>query len=136
MVKKRAQAGVEYMIIIGFVTMAILAILLLANTYSGLIKDRIKLNQLETFSIQLVNHAESVFFAGEPSITTISLYLPAGVQDITVNSDAIITTTSTTTGNNIRSFSSRVPLQGTINAGEGIHTITIEAKSDHVLLTD
>lgn len=136
MIKKRAQAGVEYMIVIGFVTLAILTILLLANTYSGLIKDRLKINQLETFSVQLVNHAESVFFSGEPSITTVSLYLPAGVQDITVNSDAIISTISTSTGTNIRSFSSRVPLQGTIRIGEGVHSIKLEAKSDYVLITD
>jgi len=129
---KKAQAGVEYMIIIGFVTFAILTILVLAFTYSGLIKDRIKINQIESFSIQLINNAESVFFSGEPSIATISLYLPDGVQNIVIDGNDVVVTSSSSSGQNIRAFKSSVPLQGTLTAGEGLRTIVLEAKANYV----
>src|SRR3989344_2959010 len=132
----KAQAGVEYMIIISFVTFAIMAILLLAYFYSGLIHDRIKINQVESFGIQLVNQAESVFFSGEPSIATIRLYLPDGVQSINVNSDSLVIISSTSTGENVRSFTSRVPLQGNISASEGTKTITLRAEEDYVSMNN
>ena len=123
------------MIIIGFVTFAILVILVMAFTYSGLIKDRIKANQIESFTIQLINNAESVFFSGEPSISTIQLYLPEGVQAITINTNEIVVTFSSSSGQNIRAFSSNVPLQGTLTSGEGTRTITLEAKANYVMIS-
>ena len=135
LIKKRAQAGVEYMIIIGFVTFAVMAILVIATVYSGLIKDKIKINQLEKFSMQVINHAESVFFAGEPSSATVRLFLPQGVSEIQVDPGGLLVTVSTSTGDNVLFFNSRVPLEGIISVGEGIRTIKIEAKSDHVLIS-
>ena len=82
--KKRAQIGVEYMIIVGFVTFAIMSVLVLAIFYSGQIKDSIKLNEVENFVAQLISSAESVFFAGEPSKTTVRLYLPEGVESLEI----------------------------------------------------
>ena len=135
LVKKRAQAGVEYMIIIGFVTFAVMSILVIATLYSGLIKDKIKINQLEKFSMQVINHAESVFFAGEPSSATVRLFLPQGVSEIQVDPGGLLVTVATSTGDNVLFFNSRVPLEGSISVGEGIRTIKIEAKSDHVLIS-
>jgi len=132
---RNAQVGVEYMIIVGFITFAIMSVIALAFFYSGQIKDRIKLNQVEGFATQLVSSAESVFFAGEPSKTTVRLYLPEGVSDISVVSDAIIITTNVGGGQNKRAFTSRVTLQGAITPEEGIKKLTLEAKLDHVLIT-
>jgi len=36
---------------------------------------------VESFGEQLINSAESVYFAGEPSKTVVSLYLPEGVRN-------------------------------------------------------
>ncbi len=133
--KKRAQIGIEYMIIIGFVTFAVLSVLSLAFVYSSQIKDRIRLNQVENFATQLVNSAESVFFSGEPSKATIRLYLPEGVENISIDSNYLVITTHTSSGENKQSFKSRVPIQGTISSGEGIKKLSLEAKEDYVLIS-
>jgi len=133
--KKRAQIGIEYMIIIGFVTFAVLSVLALAFVYSSQIKDRIRLNQVGNFATQLVNSAESVFFSGEPSKATIRLYLPEGVENISIDSNYLIVTTHTSSGENKQSFKSRVPIQGTISSGEGIKKLSLEAKEDYVLVS-
>ena len=67
----KAQVGIEYMMVVGFVTLAIVSVLTLAYFYSDQIKDSIRLNQVESFAMQILNSAESVFFAGEPSKTTV-----------------------------------------------------------------
>jgi len=133
--RKKAQAGVEYMIILGFITFAITLVLVLAISYSGNIKDRVKLNQAENFATQLVNSAESVFFAGEPSKTTVRLYLPEGIQNIEIISDYLVITMKVSTGENKRAYKSRVPIQGNIAIGEGIRKLSLEAKEDYVLVS-
>ncbi|MBI3622885.1 hypothetical protein HY212_02280 [Candidatus Pacearchaeota archaeon] len=134
--KKRGQVGIEYIMIVGFVTFAIISIIALAFFYSGQIKDRIRLNQVENFATQLVNSAESVFSAGEPSKATLKLYLPDGVQSIEINQDYILITTQTEGGQNKRSFDSQVPLQpGIITPEEGIKKLSIVATANNVVIS-
>ncbi len=131
----KAQVGVEYMIIVGFVTVAIISILGFAYFYSNQIKDQIKANQLESFATQLINSAESVFFSGEPSKTTISLYLPEGVESIVIAPDSIVITTQTSSGKDIQAFRSKVPISGTITSTGGIKKLSIEAQASDVLIS-
>lgn len=133
--EKKGQVGIEYMIIVGFVSFAVIAILLLAFFYSGQIKDSIKLNQAENFAEQLIGSAESVFFAGEPSKTTISLYLPDNVENIDITNDYVTITMQLSTGQNIRSYETRVPLQGTITTSEGIKKLTLTATETNVVIS-
>lgn len=132
---QKAQVGVEYMIIVGFVTFAIMSILVLAMFYSGQVKDKVKLNQVESFANQLLNSAESVFFAGEPSKTTISLYLPDGVKEINITSNYLVISVTTSSGENKRAYESKVPIQGTISTGEGIKKLTLEATNNYLLIS-
>jgi len=132
--QKKGQVGIEYMIIIGFVTFATISILSLAIFYSGQVRDDIKLNQVESFAIQLISSAESVFFAGEPSKATVRLYLPEGVQSIDVSSEGLFITTQGSHGINKRLFSSRVPISGTITTTQGTKKITLTATETEVLI--
>jgi hypothetical protein len=132
---KRSQVGVEYLLVVGFISFAIISILALSYFYSGQIKDRIKLNQVEGFATQLVGFCESVFFAGEPSMKTVRLYLPDGVESIEINSDNIVITTIVSGGaQNKRVYESKVPLQGSITVEEGIKKLSLEATQDYVLI--
>jgi hypothetical protein len=130
--RNRGQVGTEYMIIVGFVTLAITTILVLSLFYSNQIKDKIKNNNIESFATQLVSSAETVFFSGEPSKTTIKLYLPEGVEAIDIYVDMVVVTSRTSGGSlNIRAFQSKVPLNGTLSNLEGLKKIVIEAKATH-----
>jgi hypothetical protein len=131
---ERAQAGIEYMIIIAFVTFAIMSVLGLAVFYSGQVRDDIKLNQIENFAIQLINSAESVFFAGEPSKTTVRLSLPSGVSSVNVTDEGLFFVVYVSGGQTKRLFESRVPLAGSFNINEGLKRITLTANETHVII--
>mgnify|MGYP001561751496 CR=1 FL=1 len=134
---RKSQIGVEYLIVVGFVTFAIMSVVVLAFFYSGQIKDRIKLSQVEGFANQLIVFSEDIFFSGEPSKTTIKIYIPEGVQSIAVNPDSIVVTTSVSGGTNIRVFESKVPLQGSIiNIGEGLRKISLVARENYVEISE
>jgi uncharacterized protein (UPF0333 family) len=133
--KKRGQIGVEYMIIIGFVTFAITVILIFAYFYSDQVKDKIRMNQIENFGLQVVNSAESVFYSGEPSKSTVRYYLPDGVTGINITENYLVIEVSTSTGVNRIAYESRVPLNGTIEPGEGIRVLVLEATEDYLQIS-
>ncbi|MBU0894694.1 MAG: hypothetical protein KKF48_00325 [Nanoarchaeota archaeon] len=133
---KKAQVGIEYMIVISFVTFAVMSVLVIAMFYSDKIKDRIKLNQVESFFTQLLNSAESVFFSGEPSKTSISLFLPAGIGEITIYDEYILVVTSTSSGDNREIFRSDVPIQGTISITEGTKKLVLTAYENYLDISE
>ncbi|MEM3113483.1 MAG: hypothetical protein QXI33_03630 [Candidatus Pacearchaeota archaeon] len=130
--KKAGQIGVEYLIVIAFVTFIVLTTFTLGIYYSGAIKDKIVSDQIENFAYNLINSAESVFFAGEPSEITLNLYLPSSVSNITIQNDGIVITSETSSGINVRFFESRVPLSGTISPTPGNKILKLKALSDRV----
>ncbi len=135
--QNRSQSGVEYMIVIGFVSFAVMVILLMSGYYSNLTKDKIRMNQIESFAEQLINNAETVFFAGEPSEKTVNLYLPSGVKEIIITSNSIVMTISSSSGDNLRSFGSNVPLQeGSISNVEGVKVLSIKARENFVVIEE
>ena len=133
-IKKRAQASVEYLIVVCFVTFAVISTILLAYFYSGMAKDRIILNQVDVFANKIINSAESVYYAGEPTQAYITTYLPAQVKEIQIIEKDIVITTSTNSGTVKQVFSSKVALQGSITASEGIKKIKLHATQDKVLI--
>ena len=129
---KNAQISTEYLIVVGFVTFLVFTIFSISIIYSNTVKDRIILDQSESFAKQLINSAESVFFAGEPSKATINLYLPQKVSSIEINGTDVIISVSTGSGENKRAYESAVPLQGEISVSEGTKRLTLTAREGYV----
>jgi len=132
---KKAQVSVEYLIIMGFVTMIILVILATAYLYADIIRDKIKVNQVELYAEKIISSAENLFYSGAPARATISTYLPKGVESVNVGEDRIIVTYSTSSGMNIRGFPCRVPIEGILSNYEGTHTIHLQAQEYKVLIS-
>lgn len=132
---ENAQAGIEYLIIVSFITMAIISIIALAYFYSDSVKDRIRLNQVETFVERLIKTSESVYYSGEPSEATINLYLPQGVKSIEINSNYILIITQTSSGENKKLYASQVALNGAISPSEGVKKLHIKAELGSVSIS-
>lgn len=133
--EKRGQISFEYMILVGFVTFIIISTLALAYIYSGSIKDQIKDSQINNYAKKIVATAEKVFYQGEPSKATISVYLPDGVEDVSIYQNNIFVTLQTSSGTEKISFSSDVPIEGTLLSGMGIKKIEIKAEEDSVVIS-
>lgn len=124
----------EYIIILGFVMFALIGILGLAFYYSGGIKDRIRLVQVNNFANKITSTAENVFYYGEPSKATISVYLPEGVKNIEILDKDIIISTYTSSGLEKRAFSSNVPLEGNISFSSGIKKLVVKAEGNRTTI--
>lgn len=133
---KRGQSGVEYLIIVGFVTFAVLFIFSIAIVYSNSINDNLRINQMENFANQLISSSESVFFAGEPSQIVIKLYLPKNVEELQISGNEIVFTIETSNGLNTRSYRSKVPLDGSITNSPGEKKLLLKATNDAVEISN
>ena len=141
--KKRGQISTEYLVIVSFLTFVAIGVLGVAFFYTGEIRDAIKFNQIEQFSNKIISSAESVFFAGEPSKITLTAYLPESVDSIIIldnpnSADEIIFHVSSSSGTNVISYRSNVPLAGgSISTSRGLKKISIVASPlNNVAITE
>ena len=133
-VKKRGQISTEYLIVVGFVTFLIASVLGLSLFYSSQIKDKIRFNQLQNFANKVISSSEAVFFSGEPSRSTITAYLPSGVNGVNVLANEIVFNVSSSSGFTVISFLSDVPLYGGVSNSEGVKRILISANLTSITL--
>ncbi len=134
MKSKRSQVSIEYIVIIGFVTFVVIGILGVALLYSGSMKDRIKMTQLNSFATKIISNSESIFYAGEPSKVTVEAYVPENIEKIEIIENSLIFTIQTTSGENRIAYSSKVPISGTMESFSGSDRFEITALQDRVLI--
>ena len=80
--KKRGQASLEYMVIIGFsVLLVIPLIIMYANEKSDL-DIKVNSNQAQLIERKICDAAESVYYLGEPSKTRLKVYMPKNIEEI------------------------------------------------------
>jgi len=137
--KDRAQISIEYLIIVGFVTFVVIAIVGIAFFYSGTMKGKIKENQITDFANKIILTSESVYYSGAPSKATINVYLPESVSEIRIENNELVLIYGTSSGINTISFSSRVPIEenstAQISHSQGLKRIEIIAQSDKVIIS-
>lgn len=132
----RAQISFEYMIVMGFITFILVGVMATAFFYGSSIQDKIRITQITNYGNKIVSSADSVFYAGEPSKSTISVYLPESVKEINVYDNSIYISFQTSTGLNKLSFVSEVPL--IYNAPQitsGLKNLELKIVSGGVIIT-
>ena len=136
---KKAQSSMEFLILMGFLTFIIIVILGIGYYYSSTINDRIKSSEINNFANKITSTAEVVFYAGSPSKLTISVHLPKGVGDIQIVDDSIVITYNLTSGKNVISFPSDVPIiedvTAELSSTSGIKNIVIVADEDYAIIS-
>jgi uncharacterized protein (UPF0333 family) len=132
---KRGQISTEYMIVVGFIVLIVLLTLGAALLYSSQINDRIQEKQIEQFAAKIISSAESVKYAGEPSRSTISAYLPSNVRAVQIIGNEIVIDSMSSTGLNRVSFMSKVALEGEISPVFGVKKLRVAALQDSANIT-
>jgi hypothetical protein len=132
----RGQISSEYLILVGFITFLVLVLLGVSVFYTSVTRDKVLYNDLDFYARDIVDSAESVYYAGEPSTTIVKPYLPQGVQSINVTSTGLYISISTSGGNALLAYPSRVPLTGSLSTGEGVRAIRLTAQPQSVLVEE
>ena len=131
---KTSQISMEYMMIIGFTTLVLSIILIISSAYSNDVKESMNLNQLDQTVKSIIQSSESVYYFGEPSKTTLKVFIPEGVNEVVFGNNSIIFKVQTLSGLTDVGYKTTMPINGTILTDSGYHYISIEAKEGYVWL--
>lgn len=129
---KRAQVGLEYMFIIAITTVVVIALLGISGYYTREVEDSISESQLDAIGKDIIDKAESVYYFGEPSRIVINVFIPKGIDSITVNENELSFKFKTPGGQSDMFYKSNVPIQGSIQSSYGVHNVIIESREGHV----
>jgi len=145
LMKKRAQAAMEYLLVGALVTLVILPTLYVFYGYSQSSNEEIKQSQINKFGTDIIDVAEQVYYLGESSKINIDETIPKGVigieiwenqevvfflqdgSEIAFKSKVNITTNQHCLGRCYGNFTERF-------YSPGLKHIIIEAKEDHVFI--
>ena len=134
---KKGQASIEFISIFSFVFLMTIPLVIIFFDQTGNVQDAIAENQIKNIATKIADKAETVYYAGEPSKTTIKAYFPQRIKSISILSKDIVFNYSTAK-NTIHTIESMsiVNLTGNISSVQGTHYIELEASGGVVLIRD
>ena len=144
---RKAQASMEYLLVVGLVILVILPSIYIFYSYSQRSNEEIAQGQVNKFGTQIIDAAEKVYYLGGPSKTTLDLTMPKGVRNMEIwcNQELVFFLAD---GSEI-AFKSRVNITTNITAdasgrccynftkedySSGLKKVIVEAKGDNVLV--
>ena len=135
--KKKGQVSIEFITIFGFVFLMTIPLIIIFFDQTGSVKDAIATNQIRNIAIKLTDKAETVYYLGEPSKTTVKAHFPEHIEYINITDRTIIFGYKDFNNNMHQIISvSLVNISGTISTEPGTHYIEIESSGDEVLLQE
>ncbi len=125
---KRSQVAMEYMMVVGFAMLMVIPLFVIYGSQGMAARDQVNEKQASNIARKIVDSAETVYYLGKPSKTTIKVYMPDDIRNITISPRSIDFHMRTSQGVSVISVeSSYVNLTGSLSANPGIHYIEIAA---------
>ncbi len=120
------------MIIVGFVAVLTIPLLLVYYTYATDTSDQIRAEQISHVAKKIADAADSVYYLGEPSQTTIKVYIPSRIAEASVNGREVVFRIKTGTSVSDIVQLSSADMTGTLPASQGLYHIRIRAVENGV----
>jgi uncharacterized protein (UPF0333 family) len=130
--KRKAQVAMEYIIIVAFVAVITVPLIVVFMTQSDETNDDVKSNQVYQIAKKISDSAESVYYLGEPSKTTLKMYFPRDIFLTSIGNKEIVFKMKTKNGVDDVVVMTSVDVNGTLPTKSGVHYIKIESKGDYV----
>ena len=131
--KKDAQISVEYLVIIGFVTVITIPLIIIYYTFTQESNEEITSLQIIQIAKKIVDAAESVYYMGEPSQTALRINMPDNVilANLSSGKEVVFKIRSGTGEADIVQTTS-INISGNLPTNMGTYIVTVKAMSDYV----
>jgi len=131
----KSQVSVEYMFVMGFAALMTIPLLLIYYTYTADSADSVASGQAMQIARKIADSAESVYYLGKPSQTTLKLNFPDKIHSTNLSNREVVFRMATQAGTTDIVQISPVNLSGSLPTTEGIHIVTIKAEDGYVQIT-
>ena len=132
---RRGQISIEYVIIMGFAMLITIPLIVIYYEHTNQTNDQVVTSQVDMIARKIVDNAESVYYLGEPSTTSIKVYMPDNVEEAIVYPHEVFFRVRTKGGATEIAQPSTVTLNGSIRVTKGTRYISIESREDYVWIT-
>jgi uncharacterized protein (UPF0333 family) len=129
---RKAQASMELIISFGFALLVIIPLTALLYEYTNRSHEDVSNNQAGLIARKITDAADSVYYLGHPSTTTIKVFMPEYIESINITEREIVFYMDKS---EIVS-TAVVNMSGNISASSGLKFIKISAMPDYVYITD
>lgn len=117
----------EYLLIIGFAALMIIPLFILYEVYTSNSGDEIITSQIYQIEHKIIDAAETIYFLGIPSQTTIKVYIPKQISSASLERREILYNLTTRSGITEIVQVSSVNLTGALPTKPGLYTIRLNA---------
>ena len=131
----KSQVSVEYMFVMGFAALMTIPLLLIYYTYTADSADSVASGQAMQIARKIVDSAESVYYLGKPSQTTLKLNFPDKIESTNLSNREVVFRMNVQSGTTDIVQVSSVNRSGSLPTTEGIHIVTIKADEGYVRIT-
>ena len=130
----RAQAALEYMILIGFLLAVLVPMIVLFYSKSSETSAQVRSEQAKALGQKIADSAESVYYLGQPSKFQFRANVPDGISSVNFTDKEIAFRIQLVPGTTDVVIPSTVNLSGSIKTSVGVHLITVENKGTYVFV--
>ncbi len=129
---KKCQVGLEYLILVGFILLAILPIVYYVYSNAYLTKDQILISQVQEIANEIASTSDTVYSYGYGSKISLRFTFPEDICNISISGKQIVFYVYTSSGLVPIYSYAYANLSGNISNIPGIHEIHFLNKGDYV----
>jgi uncharacterized protein (UPF0333 family) len=123
----RGQVSMEYMMIVGFSLLLIIPIIAIYGLERQGMNTQVAVEQASNIGRKVTDASETVYYLGKPAKTTLKIYMPAYIENITISDREIIFLVALDDGTTEVVATSDVNMTGSISAHQGIQFVEVAA---------
>jgi len=129
---RKAQTSVEYLLIISVALLILIPVIYYANKMLIAYEDDNKISSAKNTVRKLGESVDWVFSQGSPAKLTVEIYIPKGVEGLTLNNKTINFQIKRTSGISDVYYETIADLTGTLPTNRGYYYVAITAYEDSV----
>lgn len=129
---RKSQVAMEYMMVVGFTLLLIVPIIAIYGSHRQSMNNQVATKQAENIARKIADSSQGVFYLGKPAKTTLKIYMPSNILNVTISNREIVFTVDIGKGSTEVVGTSDVNISGSISTSPGIQYIEIVA-DDYVV---
>lgn len=127
----------EYLLVMGYVLLMLVPISLIFYSQSSDMNTQSNQQQAYLIARKIVEKSEAMYYLGEPSQTTLRVYFPENLNNVTIyNGSVVFELIHGATEADIAAHSFTINISGNLSTRPGTHCVQVQAQSSGVWVND
>jgi hypothetical protein len=123
----RGQVAMEYMMIVGFSLLLIIPVIAIYGLERHSMNTQVAVEQAGNIGRKISDASEQVYYLGKPAKTTLKIYMPSYIHNITISNREIVFLVTLNSVTTEVVGTSDVNMSGSISPQQGIQYIEVAA---------